>query len=166
LLYFNAGVFRIKYAKTPKHCKALMKLIKAYLPGNGKGHRIQVKPLKESQSFAGMLGYILKDDGQPWFSIHSFNIPRTELEAGRHCHMELLTTYDANKVTLSPKNFIAEAFKFSKRCLYPLLCPVAYTAMYMLQSGAYIPSPEWLKKLNKMDAEQTQVCLFSINLCQ
>ncbi len=79
------------------------------------------------------------------------------LEAGRLTHMDMLTTYDSNKVTLSPKHFVAEAYKFSRRCLFPLLCPIVYVALYMLQSGAYLPSPDWLKKFNKMDLTQTQV---------
>ena len=42
------------------------------------------------------------------------------------------------------------------RVLYPCVVPVRYVALYAMQSGHYIPSPEWLKKYAKMCHEEAQ----------
>ena len=51
---------------------------------------------------------------------------------------------------LTQRNFFAELYKFSMRCLYPCIVPVRYVALYALQSGSYIPSPEWVRRQAKI----------------
>ena len=47
-------------------------------------------------------------------------------------------------------------YKFSKRCLFPCNVPIRYALMYAIQSAAYLPSPEWLKRFAKMDMDEAQ----------
>ena len=114
-----------------------------------------------------MCGYCLKDEGQSWFQTRIFNItrfttyhasitvnptiPREELEHGRLQHIAQLTAFDENKTVLTQRNLIAEVYKFSRRSLYPLVTPLRYTLLYAIQSGEYVPSPEWIRKYAKME---------------
>jgi hypothetical protein len=40
----------------------------------GKGYRVNAKKLANGQDFSTMLGYITKDDGQPWYKIMTFMV--------------------------------------------------------------------------------------------
>ena len=81
---------------------------------------------------------------------------REELQAGRLQHLQQLTAFDENRVVLTQRNLIAELFKFSMRSLFPCVVPIRYVALYAMQSGNYIPSPEWLKRFSKMDHHEAQ----------
>ena len=70
--------------------------------------------------------------------------------------MGMATKYDENKIVLTPRNFFAEMYKFSMRCLYPCVVPIRYVALYALQSGGYVPSPEWIRNYSKMDHCEAQ----------
>jgi hypothetical protein len=83
-------------------------------------------------------------------------LSRQDLQQGRLQHINQLTAYDENKIVLVQRNFIAEMYKFSMRCLFPCIVPIRYVALYCLQSGQYIPSPEWLKRFAKIDVAEAQ----------
>jgi hypothetical protein len=42
------------------------------------------------------------------------------------------------------------------RCLFPCVVPLRYVALYALQSGGYIPSPEWIRLYSKMCHDEGQ----------
>ena len=69
------GVFRTKFPRTPSDAKAMCTFVKRLLPVSS-GFRVLCKPLGHGQDFTVMCGYILKDEGQPWFQHRAFNIPR------------------------------------------------------------------------------------------
>ena len=46
------------------------KIIKTeYIPNNGIGHKIMLKPFGKGQTFAGMIGYCSKDEGLHHFAM-------------------------------------------------------------------------------------------------
>lgn len=48
------------------------KIIKTeYIPNNGIGHKIMLKPFGKGQTFAGMIGYCSKDEGLHHFAMES-----------------------------------------------------------------------------------------------
>ena len=71
----------------------------------------------------------------------------------------MATKYDENKIILTQRNFFAETYKFSMRCLFPCVVPIRYVALYALQSGSYLPSPEWIKRYMKMAHGEAQALL-------
>jgi hypothetical protein len=73
------GIFRTRYPTAQQFQKEMNKFVKALLPSKGKGYRVLAKPLARTQDFVTMCGYILKDEGQPWFQHRVFNIPRYHL---------------------------------------------------------------------------------------
>jgi hypothetical protein len=147
------GVFRCLF---PNDSKVLGAFLKSHMPNNGVGHRVLAKQLVRGQDFVTMCGYILKDEGQPWFQHRSHNIPREDLQTGRLQHITALTAIDENRVILTPRNLMSEMYKFTMRCLFPCIPPARFCVLYMMQSGNYIPSPEWLKRYSKMDSNEAQ----------
>ena len=53
----NINVFSAKIIKTE------------YIPNNGIGHKIMLKPFGKGQTFAGMIGYCSKDEGLHHFAM-------------------------------------------------------------------------------------------------
>ena len=68
------SAFSIIYPKTAESQRELTKHIKALLPDNGKGYRIQCKPFGAGQTWEAMLGYITKDTGRSSYQIRTHNI--------------------------------------------------------------------------------------------
>lgn len=63
-------VFRIKYPREPDSVKTLTKIIKDLVKAYTKSlkdYRVYFMPLTKSQTFALIIGYISKDEGQPHF---------------------------------------------------------------------------------------------------
>ena len=54
------------------------------------------------------------------------------------------------------RNFFNEAFKFNNRCMAPCVVPIEYCTMYMIQSGNYMISPEFISTGRKMDLTEAQ----------
>ena len=150
------GVFQTLFPTAPDAAKVLTLFVKSFLADNGKGYRIVCKPLARGQNFTTMCGYITKDEGRPWFQCRVHNIPREDLQQGRLQHISALTAIDAGKIILTPRNFFSEMFKFSMRCLFPCVCPLRIVAMYAVQSAAYIPASDWVRKFSKLDPEEAQ----------
>ena len=163
--YHLQGVFRTRYPDGPRDQKLLATFIKDLMPEGGFCYSVMCKPLAGRHCFTTMLGYCLKDDGMDWFRCRMFNVTRSsqytlsylliaireELEQGRSAHIANRTSYDQNKVLLTQRNIIAEMFKYANRALYPCHVPLRYALLYAIQSVLYIPSPEWLKKIGKLE---------------
>lgn len=81
---------------------------------------------------------------------------RDELEQGRSAHIANRTSYDQNKILLTQRNVIAEMFKYANRSLHPCHVPLRYALLYAIQSGLYIPSPEWLKRFGKLEHSDSE----------
>jgi hypothetical protein len=95
--------------------------------------------------------------GQAHYQIRSHNLSRQELAFGRRDHDALLTSFDDAKKILNLKNIFNEAYRFNMRCLHPAVVPIQYAILYMLQSGSYILSPDFISSFKKMDLSEAQV---------
>ena len=105
---------------------------------NGKGYRVVCKPLARGEPFTLMCGYIIKDEGRPWYQCGIHNIPREDLQQGRLQHISAHTAIDDSEVTLTQRNFFSEMFKFLMQALFPCIyLSVRVVAMYALQSAVY-----------------------------
>ena len=69
-------LMRMKYPSSKIYIKKIQAHLKSLLPGKGVGYKVFAKPLAPSQTFKAMLGYILKDEGEPWFQVRFFNVKR------------------------------------------------------------------------------------------
>lgn len=91
------------------------------------------------------------------YQIRTHNISRAELSYGRRDHDALLTSFDDNKKILNLKNFFNECYKFNMRCMYPAVVPIHYAVLYMIQSGSYILSPDFISVFKKIDLDQAKI---------
>jgi hypothetical protein len=88
------------------------------------------------------------------------------LSFGRRDHDALLTSFDDNKKILNLKNIFNEAYRFNMRCLHPAVVPIQYAVLYMLQSGSYILSPDFISTFKKMDLHEAQILWHMVFLPQ
>lgn len=68
------SVIKLHYPKTRPFVLRLAKGIKSYLPSNGAGYRVLIKPFKGAQTFSSMLGYCTKDNGKSHYAILLHNV--------------------------------------------------------------------------------------------
>ena len=69
----------------------------------------------------------------------------------------MLTSYDDAKKILNFKNMFSECYKFNMRCMHPAVVPVHYNVLYMIQSGSYILSPDFVSCFKKIDLHETSI---------
>ena len=170
------GVFRMHWPATKQYVQLLQKIFKSILPAAGKLYKVLLKVFKAAQNFSAMVGYITKDAGivmiflffcddlltcsilgQAHYQIRTHNISRAELSFGRRDHDALLTSFDESKKVLNLKNFFNECYKFNMRCMHPAVVPIHYAVLYMIQSGSYILSPDFISTYKKIDLSEAKV---------
>lgn len=69
----------------------------------------------------------------------------------------MLTSFDDAKKIINSKNLMNECYRFNQRSLWPAVVPIPYCLLYMLQSGEYIFTPEFITFYKKLDLEETTV---------
>lgn len=89
--------------------------------------------------------------GQPHYQVRFHQVTRQEQDEGRREHASMLVSYDDDKKVISLKTFFNEAFKFQKRCLQPCVPPLDFVLLYMIQSAAYVLTPDFISIYRKMD---------------
>lgn len=89
------------------------------------------------------------------------NITAQELTNGRRDHVALLRSFDDNKKIINLKNMFNECYRFSQRCLFPLVVPIDFTLTYMVQSDTYILSPDFIATYKKINLDEA-ACLWKI----
>lgn len=55
------------------------------------------------------------------------------------------------------KNFFNECYKFNMRCMHPAVIPIHYAVLYMIQSGSYILSPDFISTFKKIDLNEAKI---------
>ena len=174
------SVFRIHWPSHKEFIQRLQKILKALLPANGKLYKVLLKPFTTNQTFSAMVGYITKDQGilficcytfavrysnyllpfagQAHYQIRTHNVSRQELSFGRRDHDALLTSFDDAKKILTMKNMFNECYKFNMRCImHPAVIPIHYAILYMIQSGGYILSPDFISIYKKISLSEAQI---------
>eukprot|EP01031_Cornospumella_fuschlensis_P027563 gene27563-33289_t len=158
------GVLRLRYPKTADYVSMLQKFIKNLLPNKGKGLKVMLKVLRGDQTFIGMIGYVTKDVGQPHYQLRTHGITVAELAEGRNCHSNMVTSsYDESRKVITVKNLMQELFKFNRRCMMPIIVPVLFGVTYMIQSGNYILSPDFISSYRKIDLHEAEILWGMIN---
>jgi hypothetical protein len=117
-----------------------------------------VKVMGKNQKNSAMLGYVTKDEGAAdgHYQILSHNLTPLELSNGRREHEALRSSYDDGKKVLNIKNLFNEGYKFNMRCMYPAVVPLEYCFLYMLQSGLYILTAEYVSSGRKLDWDEAR----------
>ncbi|KAJ1448270.1 hypothetical protein M885DRAFT_590967 [Pelagophyceae sp. CCMP2097] len=110
-----------------------------------KNTKVQVKPLEGTQTYLGMIGYVLKAQGQPTnFGgfVRSDDITDDVLNLAKKEYHRMRPDILAGKVKLTPTNLVEQAYKFWKYHLSGIpACRMALMLMLMIQSGEYITDP-------------------------
>mmetsp|Transcript_9309 Transcript_9309/g.13931 ORF Transcript_9309/g.13931 Transcript_9309/m.13931 type:complete len:300 (+) Transcript_9309:72-971(+) len=108
-----------------------------------------------------MLGYISKDTGLAHYQLRTHQLTNQEMSTGKQDRDALVTAYDEGKEILTVKNIVAKAYQFIRRSLYPAIPPFLQTVTYMLQTGQYMLSSDFVSVYRKMDLDEAEA-LWSI----
>lgn len=76
---------------------------------------------------------------------------------GRRDNDALLTLFDEAKKILTLKNFFNECYKLNMRCMHPAVVPIHYAVLYMIQSGTYILSPDFISNFKKLALNEASI---------
>lgn len=71
--------------------------------------------------------------------------------------MAMLSSFDDSKKIINMKNFFNECYKFNRRCMFPFVVPIQYCIAYMIQSGNYILTPDFISVYRKFDFSEAEV---------
>ena len=71
--------------------------------------------------------------------------------------MAMLSSFDDSKKIINIKNFFNECYKFNRRCMFPCVVPIEYCITYMIQSGNYILTPDFISCYRKFDHSEAEV---------
>jgi hypothetical protein len=69
----------------------------------------------------------------------------------------MLTSFDDAKKIINFKNFFNECYKFNMRCMHPAVVPVQFVVLYMIQSGSYILSPDFVSTFKKIALNEAAI---------
>ncbi|KAJ1446103.1 hypothetical protein M885DRAFT_578156 [Pelagophyceae sp. CCMP2097] len=107
--------------------------------------KVQVKPLEGTQTYLGMIGYVLKVEGQPTnFGgfVCSDDITEEVRQSAKKEYHRMRPDILAGKVKLTPTNIVEQAFKFWKHHLSGLsACRLTLMLTLMVESEDYITDP-------------------------
>jgi hypothetical protein len=78
-----------------------------------------------------------------------------ELTNGRREHESLRLSYATEKRVITYKNLFLEAFRFVTRCFLPVIVPVHYAILYMIQSGEYMLSTDFVQNFKKVNYKES-----------
>ncbi|KAI5077190.1 hypothetical protein GOP47_0007014 [Adiantum capillus-veneris] len=129
---------------------AINKKLKSYLGWDKEGSagaNILCRALKQKNmhTFQGMVGYCMKDEGEPHFQKLTHNVTVDDINKG----VELYTLYGVddltNRVCLTSNNIFDRAamyWKFKMR--HPLGNDFLSTLHIMVRTGKYYPSSSWI----------------------
>ena len=84
----------------------------------------------------------------------TFNIDNTTIQDGQLMHTAMKTSIDDNRKVLTMKNLFNECFRFDKRCMAPIIIPFHYCLLYMIQSGEYILSSDFVSSNRKLHSDE------------
>lgn len=63
-------------------------------------------------------------------------------------------SFDDSKKIVTMKSLMNDCYRFNMRCMFPAVVPIHYALLYMLQSGNYILTPEFITNYKKVDFEE------------
>lgn len=78
------------------------------------------------------------------------------MDQGRREHAALLSTFDDSKKVVNVKSFFLDCYRFNRRAFYPCIVPIEYVVTYMVQSGNYVLSPDFINAFRKMDLDEAR----------
>ncbi len=116
-----------------------------------------LKPFAKGQDFLSMVGYITKDQGMSHYQLRSHQITQREIDEGRREHAAMASNYDENKKVISFRSLFSDSWKFNQRSFEPAVVPIDACLAYMIQSGSYSLSPEFvMSSYKKLDFAMAQ----------
>lgn len=108
------------------------------------GRKIQVKPLTGLQDVFTMIGYCMKDRGTAHYQSHAVNLTSAELERCEAMYAVVRSSHEDGRKMITKRSIIKVIFQEWNTHLRPLDVPADVVLMWIMQSGGYMPSCDWV----------------------
>lgn len=96
-------------------------------------------------NFLGLVGYCLKDEGQPHHRLYLKNLNSEQIEEGRRRHIVHGAVHNKNRLEITPQNLLSCALQYHRfKVQKKMSCSLRAYARQMFQGGQYFPSLKWL----------------------
>lgn len=82
---------------------------------------------------------------------------------GKREHVALSTKFSDDKKVITWKMIFVEASRFNARCMFPVSVPLHFALLYMLQSGEYVLSADFVSVYRKLNFHEAQTYWKIIN---
>ena len=129
---------------------AVSKKLKTYLGWDTQqppGGMVMCRKLsnKGLHTFAGMVGYSMKDSDQPHFETTDHNISADDIALKFEQYSLYGKEEGKNRVVLSMTNIMDRVFHWRRfNCKHPLVVDFERDLYNMVKTGKYYPSPTWV----------------------
>eukprot|EP00656_Telonema_subtile_P017965 TRINITY_DN19692_c0_g1_i4.p1 TRINITY_DN19692_c0_g1~~TRINITY_DN19692_c0_g1_i4.p1 ORF type:complete len:228 (-),score=56.92 TRINITY_DN19692_c0_g1_i4:123-806(-) len=118
---------------------------KAFFPiERGSAGTVQAKVLMNGQTPELMIGYVQKDEGQPWYKLHLKGISHERAQAARQAHQSVKIDPMQGRKVLTKASLFKEMFAFQYLYLQPLQVSAKRCLQLMLSTGNYVAHAGWL----------------------
>jgi hypothetical protein len=120
--------------------------LKSNLPvPRGCGYRTDVKPFEGGQTATWMLGYIMKDNSEPWWNMGMLGYSEADCRAGLSLHSTYhLGRFEDGKALIIKREWLRTAYAFYANYLTPLNVSIVQILRFMLLSGRFLPALGWI----------------------
>lgn len=132
------GTTTIDVAKLKKHLKEFFPI------STEDASKFQIKPFSEGQTWVHMLGYCQKDFGKPHYQMRSSFISEADLEAARAAYADIQPIATDDRIVLYPKSMQDRILSYATAHFSPFWVPVDMCLCFMMQTGRYVPSGDWM----------------------
>lgn len=100
---------------------------------------------KGLHTFAGMIGYCMKDSNQPHFETIDHNISAADIALGFEQYSLYGKEENKHRVVLTMTNFVDRVYQWRRfNCKHPMVVDFGRDIYEMMKTGKYYPSPGWV----------------------
>ena len=85
----------------------------------------------------------MKDHGRSHYRFHSVNISTEDLDAAKRMYMMVRTTHEDGRKLIGKRSALRMAWQEWNTYLSPLVIPLDVVLLWMVRSGAYMPTSDW-----------------------
>jgi hypothetical protein len=160
------GVVELQESTAPTNVKKVKKHFCDFLPTMpGDPRHITIKPFEPGQELPAMVGYCIKDAGQPHFQFVHKNIPEDVFQRAARSYSNVKLNYNEGKQELYKVNILLEVYRFWYRFFRPKAIDAALILYYMLLSKQYVISQKWFATAGGIGQNQKMVESWMTSVC-
>jgi hypothetical protein len=140
------GVAKV-FASTPQQVNLMIKAAVGWQP-LPKGAVVSVRKCtgRGLHTFHGLIGYCFKDEGQPWFKVHCYNVTDDDISQGKEEYLKYGAGDLKKRTPLTPTSIFAKAAVYYQLHARGDRNTITFQQLLleMMRTGKYFPVATWV----------------------